>query len=154
MAEQTEGNKDFTKSQIQKYRMLFNLIDQDGDEKISVKDLQAAANDVSLNLDDSVVKDMLKSGGGKSVDFNTFLKIAAAQFGGFSEESELKDAFTTFDGKDGIDGAVLNSSLAELAETDVEKKAVSEVVDEFTKENKITGYKKFDAEKFIESVKQ
>lgn len=154
MTDQTDGNKDFTKSQIQKYRMLFNLIDQDGDEKISVKDLKVAASDVNLKLDDSVIKDMLKSAGGKSVDFNSFLKISGAQFGGFSEESELRDALTTFDGKDGIDSAVLKSSLGELAESDADKKAVAGVVDEFTKENKITGYKKFDSEKFIESVKQ
>lgn len=146
--------KELTKKQIQKYRMLFNLIDKDGDEKISVNDLKTATKDIGLELDDSDIKNMLKSGSGKSIDFNGFLKIAGAQFGGFSDENELKDAFATFDGKDGIDGRTLKKSLAELADNDADKNEVDEVVEEFTKENKITGYKKFDADKFIESVKQ
>lgn len=154
MTKNSDSVKEFSKTEIQRYRMLFNMIDQDSDEKISINDLKAINKDVNLKLSDSDLNDMLKDNGNGTVDFNGFLKIVGSRFSGFSDENELKDAFATFVEKDGINGSVLKKSLVDITENADDKKAVSEVVDEFTKENKITGYKKFDADKFIDSVKQ
>lgn len=154
MTENSESVKEFTKTQIQQYRMLFNMIDQDSDDKISIDDLKAINKNVDLKLSDTAMKDMLIDSENGTVDFNGFLKIVGSRFSVFSDENELKDAFATFVEKDGIDGSVLKKSLVSITENADGKKAVSAVVDEFTKENKITGYKKFDADKFIDGVKQ
>ncbi|KAG0684662.1 Myosin type II regulatory light chain [Pichia californica] len=147
-------NDNFSKAEIQRYRMIFNMIDQDGDEKISANDIEAITKDIDLKFDDSTIKKMLENGKDGLLNFSGFLKIVGSKFSGFSDENELKDSFATFVGKDGIDGSILKNNLIEISEGDADKKAVSDVVDEFTKENKITGYKKFDADKFINSVKQ
>lgn len=148
------GDKqDLSKTEIQRYRMIFNMIDQDGDDKISSDDLKAIAKDVDLNFDDSVIKHMIGDGHDK-LDFNSFLKIVDSKFSGFSDENELKDLFAPFIEKDGISSSFLKKNLMDISKTDDEKNSVTEVVDEYTKENKITGYKKFDADKFVESVKR
>lgn len=149
----SEEKQDFSKAEIQRYRMIFNMIDQDGDDKISGDDLKAIAKDVDLKFEDPVIKDMI-GGNEDKLDFNTFLKIIGSKFSSFSDENELKDLFATFTEKDGIDSSFLKSSLIDISKTEDEKKSISEVVDEYTKENKITGFKKFDADKFIESVKR
>ena len=148
MKEAGEKTPELTKAQIQKYRMMFSLIDQDGDDRISQSDLEAAFKDIGVNVDNSVIsEDMLKGG---SIDFNQFLNIVASKFNGFSDQEELQDAFATFQGPDGIDGKILRQNLVGIADSDDTKQAVTSVVDEFTKENKITGYEKFEADKFVD----
>lgn len=160
MVESEIVSNSFTKTQIQKYRMLFNMIDVDGDAKISCNDLKSAFKDIGVDFNDLQIKGMLKNN--KDIGFNEFLNIVKMRFGKFSEEGELKDAFAMFidqndngdSNKMTIDGSLLKENLNGLANGDDEKKAVETVMAEFTKENKITGYKKFDADTFIDSIKQ
>lgn len=145
---------DLTKDQIQKYRMMFTMIDLNGDDLITKDDIKAVAKDLALDIDDSVIdKHMLAEGDGK-LDFNGFLKIVAAKSAGFSDAEELKDAFATFRGADGIDGKILKENLTSVAGEESEREAIKQVAGDYIKENKITGFQKFKADKFIDDVKK
>lgn len=140
---------DLSKTQIQRYRMLFSIIDKDCDDKITMDDLKSTFKD--LNLDIKGSKDMLEES--KSLDFNQFVTLLVSKFSGFSEESELGDAFATFLENDIVNSKSLKDSVASTVIDDVDKKAVSDVVDEFTKKNNVTGVTKFKTEEFIEKIK-
>lgn len=149
------SNDSFSKMQIQRYRMMFTIIDQDGDDLISEADLRGAFKDIGGAVGENTIADeMLDGAKDGKMDFNGFLQLVQGRFGGFSDEGELKDAFATFDDRGAIDSNVLRENLLQLAETEEEKRAVGDVVDEFTRENKITGFKKFDSATFIDHVKQ
>jgi Ca2+-binding EF-hand superfamily protein len=151
-------NKNLTKEKIQKYRMMFGLIDQDGDNLISFDDLKNTFDDIGVKIDTSIIKEkMLSDPKDGKIDFNNFLNIVGPKFDGFSEESELKDAFATFasGNNNDIDSTLLKQNLLNLLpDGDKRKENISNVISEFTKENKITDYKRFEQDKFIDIVKQ
>lgn len=151
----SDEDKSLTETQIQKYRLLFGLIDQDGDDLVSFEDLKSTFKDIGVTMDESTIRDgMLSDGKDGKLDFNGFLNIVGSKFGGFSEESELKDAFETFNNNNHIDSNLLKQNLLNVDNNEEIKKQISDVVDEFTKENKITGEKKFEQDRFIENIKQ
>lgn len=152
-----------TSKQIRQYKTLFNLIDQDHDQKISLKDLKTTI--VSLGMesmdDDSVLK-MLPEGS-KEMNLNAFLKLIGAKFQGFSESSELEDAFSVFNNSSsrdsGIDANRLKDALFDANERlkgteglSLTEEEMDTAVDDFSKENKISGKKTFLADKFIETI--
>lgn len=152
-----------TSKQIRQYKTLFNLIDQDHDQKISLKDLKTTI--VSLGMesmdDDSVLK-MLPEGS-KEMNLNAFLKLIGTKFQGFSESSELEDAFSVFDNSSsrdsGIDANRLKDALLDANERlkgteglSLTEEEMDTAIDDFSKENKISGKKTFLADKFIETI--
>lgn len=129
-----------------------------------MKDLKTTIVSVGLDSvsDDEIQKMIPESNEGK-LNFNTFLKIVAAKFSGFSEESELKDAFAVFQTKENdlnsVDAKELSEILAGFAngnseDLNVPSGDIQKAIGEFVKENKITGEKKFLAENFIDIIKQ
>lgn len=146
---------EFSKSTIQKYKTMFQIIDKDGDNHISVSDLHDAFNGIGHRIEEAEVKNnLLGEFEDKKIDFNAFLRIVGSKFGGFSSEEELKDAFSTFvDSSGNIEGKAFKEDVASVTEAQEDKQPIEEVIDEFTKENRITGYKKVDSEKFIDNVK-
>lgn len=143
------------KTQIQKARMLFNIIDADGDEKINLQDLRKCFEDVGMeSIGEEEIRKMIKNDDG--INFNEFLNIFEDKFQGFSEESELKDAFETFKDENNnnkIDSNLLSKKIQEVAETEESKTMVNQIVKDFTKENKVSGAKHFESDKFIDQIK-
>ena len=145
---------ELSKDQIQKYRMMFTMIDQDGDDFITNDDIKAIFKDLNMEIDESTIdQEMLANSNGK-LDFNGFLNVVNQKIKGFSDSEELKDAFQTFTSEGGIDSKVLKESLQSALSEESDKNAVNRVVEEYTKENKITGFQKFNADKFIDDVKK
>lgn len=151
-------NKDLTnltKTQIQKYRLIFGLIDQDGDDLISFEDIKSAFHDIGITMDENTIKDdMLSTGKDGKLDFNGFLNVVGSKFGGFSEESELRDAFETFKSNNHIDSNLLKQNILNVVDDNQIKEGITDAIDEYTNENKITGEKKFEQDRFIANIKQ
>lgn len=152
-----------TSKQLRQYKLLFSMIDQDHDQKISLKDLKTTIVSTGMeNMDDSSLSDMLP-GESKELNLNGFLKLIGSKFQGFSESSELEDAFSTFNdtsSKDNnVDANRLKDALLEANErlSGIEGLSLTEeemdtAIDDFSKENKISGKKTFLADKFIETI--
>ncbi|TID29839.1 hypothetical protein CANINC_001588 [Pichia inconspicua] len=128
------------------------MIDKDSDDKISLDDIKSTFTDLNFKIEDSEIKEGMLNGS-NDLDFNQFVTLLTSKFTGFSEESELRDAFATFVENESINSKTLRDCLSNTVSDKDEKEALSAVVEEFTKENKVTGVSKFMADEFIEKIK-
>ncbi|GME87446.1 unnamed protein product [Ambrosiozyma monospora] len=151
-----------SKEQIHTFKAIFNLIDQDHDNKISVKDLKTTIVNIGIdNIDDDAINDMIPDGQ-TEINFNSFLKIMNNKFGTFSGKHELTQAFAAFNEPqstktiDNINSKKLSKSLLETekksSDLNITKSDIEKVIKEFTDTNELTGNKTFSAEKFIDTI--
>lgn len=104
--------------------------------------------------DDNTILSMLPKSG--SMRLNEFLKLLNGRFGGFSDESELQDAFGVFENdskKHTLDAEILKQKLRDSnTDEDVDMDKICGVVDSFSKQSKTSGDKTFHSSRFIEMI--
>ncbi|VEU22030.1 DEKNAAC102999 [Brettanomyces naardenensis] len=151
-----------SKEQLQRYKSLFNLIDQDHDGKITNKDLKSTILNLGIEgIEDDSINEMIPKKA-KEMNLNGFFKLMATKFANFSEPTEITEAFEAFGGEKGtknkttVDSGRLKRGLLEVGrgqgDYTMSGEELDEVMKDFGRENKLTGEKLFLVDKFVDAV--
>jgi len=138
--------------QLQEFEDTFNLFDEDGDGKLSLKELGTMLNALGQNQSEESVKKMIQGfdhDDGK-VDFPDWLSLMARKIKHSDTEEELIEAFKVFD-RDG-DGFIcaeeLRTSMDNLGE-----KLLNSEVDDMIKEADDDSDNKINFDEFVQMMK-
>jgi calmodulin len=89
-----------SEEKLAEYKQSFLLFDQDGDGKISAKELKNVFEKIGKNPTETELNDMLRefdSDGNGTIEFDEFVVLVTRMDGGENEEENLKAAFQVFD---------------------------------------------------------
>ncbi|ODV83555.1 hypothetical protein CANARDRAFT_24791 [[Candida] arabinofermentans NRRL YB-2248] len=165
MASQTQALNQLSKDQIQQFKSIFNLIDQDHDDNISVKDLKTTICNMGVeDIDDNTIAQMIPENQQKTgINFSVFLKLMSSKYGEFTEKTDLTQAFSVFKTTTSGDDDGLNCNSDELKESLLNTNArnsskmndssIEKIINNFSKTNDLSGESVFNAESFIDTVK-
>ncbi|PVF97067.1 EF-hand [Serendipita vermifera] len=115
----------FQPAQVQQFREAFSLIDQDGDGVVSEEDLRRIFASLGITPSSGKLRELLSSrpGGqtdlsGEGVNFMEFLTMMGEHLFEFDGESELIEAFESFDEGDTgfVKGEEMRRWLSEVGE--------------------------------------
>mmetsp|Transcript_33293 Transcript_33293/g.88388 ORF Transcript_33293/g.88388 Transcript_33293/m.88388 type:complete len:149 (+) Transcript_33293:72-518(+) len=138
--------------QLQEFEDTFNLFDQDGDGKLSIKELGSMLNALGQNPSEQSVRKMIQGfdhDDGK-VDFPDWLSLMARKIKHSDTEDELIEAFKVFDrnGDGFISPDELRTSMVNLGE-----KLLNSEVDEMIKEADADNDNKINYDEFVQMMK-
>lgn len=129
--------------QISQLRSTFELIDKDQDGVISKEDLRSAIKYTGQVPDEKELEDMVKD----VVGFPAFMIIMSRHIAQQELGTALRDALETL--KDS-NGKITMDSLEELYKREGDE--IKKTLEQFTKQDAITGEKEFHSEKFIKMM--
>ncbi|ANZ75080.1 BA75_02329T0 [Komagataella pastoris] len=130
--------------QIEKLQAIFEIIDQDSDGKITISDLRQMFNSLG---DSRTEKDLVTMFEEEDLDFKSsisfamFLKFMSSKIERMTEIRELREALTVFAKED-----IKKQEICEALDDTLE---VQEVLNEFCRENPLTGEVVFQKEKYF-----
>ena len=141
-----------TDEQIAELKKVFALFDEDGDGKITTKELGTMMRSLGQNPTEAELRDLINevdADGNGTIDFPEFLNLMARKMQDTDSEEELKEAFKVFD-KDGngfISAAELRHVMTNLGE-----KLTDEEVDEMIREADVDGDGQVNYDEFVKMM--
>ncbi|GMF04287.1 unnamed protein product [[Candida] boidinii] len=156
-----KNSNQLTSDQISKIRSMFDVIDDDHDGIISMGDLKSTMMSLGETPDDNDISKMI---GGEEIKFPQFLNMIGGFVNETSGEEELKEAFGVFKSDktsnnllcdaSSLKKELLNSSRRnDDLENSITEKEITSVLGDFAKKNDMTGKKYFNADAFINQIK-
>ena len=151
-AEEGESAPKADKEQIAELKKVFALFDEDGDGKITIKELGTMMRSLGQNPTEAELRDLINevdADGNGTIDFPEFLNLMARKMQDTDSEEELKEAFKVFD-KDGngfISAAELRHVMTNLGE-----KLTDEEVDEMIREADVDGDGQVNYDEFVKMM--
>ncbi|SCU83664.1 LADA_0C12794g1_1 [Lachancea dasiensis] len=138
--------------QIQKIRDAFQFIDEDGDGRISKKDLVKMYSNLGKSQMEAQIDQMLASENNKELTFPEFLTLMGERLRNFPEDQEMSDALRAFNPSGGnelnVDVAELKSYLRDAGS---DMTAIEAVLKQFCA-TQLSGEQIFKGQKFLDTI--
>ncbi|KAH3666476.1 hypothetical protein OGAPHI_003472 [Ogataea philodendri] len=145
-----------SKSQIEHFKAIFDILDQDHDGKISAEDIKNTHSSLGIK-DGGDAKKMLAESGSDGLVFNAFVKFMHTKYGDFNDKNELEQVFSSFKNESNtIYADDLRQNILDVGKTNpdakMSKNDLNKVISSFSKKNGLTGKATFTSDAFIDTV--
>ncbi|QLQ78644.1 hypothetical protein HG537_0A08920 [Torulaspora globosa] len=137
----------------------FKMLDDDGDCKISEKDLRTVFRSLGQEITDEQVSEMLQMGDSREsnegIAFAEFLSILSKTVGSFPEDSEITDCLRTLSGdkelRVPLDDLIIQLKEAGFTDPETEFGAIFK---DFTAVSQVSGRKTFKGTHFLNTISE
>lgn len=145
-----------SQNHIKTLKDAFQMLDDDGDSRISHNDLKTVYRSVGKRLTDEQASEMLQVEGSEEkngISFPEYLSVMSKTVGEFPEDSELIDCLKTLSGNDDLQVPLddLVHQLREAGFQDPESE-FERIFKDFTARSQVTGGKTFKGSHFLDMI--
>lgn len=148
-----------SQNHIKTLKDAFQLLDDDGDSRISEKDLRTIFLSVGKQVTDEQIRGMLQRGytqePDETVAFSEFLSIMSRSVGAFPEESEVADCLKSLSGSKELQ-VPLDDLISQLKEAGFQDPEIEfeRIFKDYTAVSQVTGRKTFKGAQFLNTISE
>ncbi|CCE93885.1 Mlc2p TDEL_0H00260 [Torulaspora delbrueckii] len=145
-----------SQNHIKTLKDAFQMLDDDGDSRVSQKDLKTMYRSIGKQLTDEQANEMLQVEGSEDkngISFPEYLAVMSKTVGEFPEDSEIIDCLKTLSGNDDLQIPLdeLVQQLREAGFQDPESE-FEKIFKDFTARNQVVEGKTFKGSQFMDMI--
>lgn len=145
-----------SQNHIKTLKDAFQMLDDDGDSRVSKKDLKTVYRSIGKQLTDEQANEMLQVEGSEDkngISFPEYLAVMSKTVGEFPEDSEIIDCLKTLSGNDDLH-IPLDDLVQQLREAGFQDPELEfeKIFKDFTGRNQVVEGKTFKGSQFMDMI--